>query len=60
MHAYNLCVTLMTEVTLAGNSEEIKFMYPDTGSLEFFFFDLDWLTGFKKSQLHAKQNPRGS
>lgn len=59
MHAYNLCVSLMTEVTLAGNPEEIKFMYSDTGTLEFFFFDFDWLTSFKESQLYAKQNPRG-
>lgn len=41
MHAYNFCVSLMTEVTLTGNSEEIKFMYSDTGTSEFFFFDLD-------------------
>jgi len=37
-HAYHLCVSWMTEVTLAGNSGEIYLMYSDTGFLEFFFF----------------------
>lgn len=54
MHAYHLCASSMTEVTLAGNSE-MHLMHSDPGFGGFFFvFIWDGFASFKKFQTHAQ------